>query len=163
MPQQRIVVLGGGVGGTIVANTIARTLGPDEAAITVVDATAQHQYMPGWLYLPFNGSEGLELSRGERSLLNRHVKLIVGEATQLDTSAREMTIHRSPSAHPVDQLGAITELKVPYDYLVLATGARLAPEDLPGLAEGEGRWHHFYSLEGALNLRAALHAFEGGR
>ncbi|HEV2238608.1 MAG TPA: FAD/NAD(P)-binding oxidoreductase, partial [Ktedonobacterales bacterium] len=62
-----------------------------------------------------------------------------------------------------DQLGAITELRVPYDYLVLATGARLAPQDLPGLVEGVGQWHHFYSLGGALNLRAALHTFEGGR
>jgi sulfide:quinone oxidoreductase len=63
----------------------------------------------------------------------------------------------------LDALGAITELRIPYDYLVLATGARLEPQDLPGLVEGEGKWHHFYSLEGALNLRTALHTFEGGR
>jgi sulfide:quinone oxidoreductase len=162
MPKQ-IAIIGGGVGGTIVANLVARALHTDQAEITLVDASAQHQYMPGWLYLPFNGSEGLELSRSERSLLNRHVRLIAGEATHLDTAAREVTIQRSPSAHHLDQLGAITELRVPYDELVLATGARLAPQDLPGLVEGEGRWHHFYSLEGALNLRAALHAFEGGR
>jgi sulfide:quinone oxidoreductase len=162
MPKQ-IVIIGGGVGGTIVANLTARALRADQVEITLVDASAQHQYMPGWLYLPFNGHEGLELSRSERSLLNRHVKLIAGEATQLDTAAREIRIQRSPSANHMDQLGAITELRLPYDELVLATGARLAPQDLPGLVEGEGRWHHFYSLEGALNLRAALHAFEGGR
>src|SRR6266566_6304486 len=51
-----------------------------------------------------------------------------------------------------------------YDYLVLATGARLAPEDLEGLSghEGEG-WYHFYSAEGSLHLREALNRFEGGR
>jgi sulfide:quinone oxidoreductase len=48
---------------------------------------------------------------------------------------------------------------------VLATGARLAPEDLAGLSEteGNGGWYHFYSPEGAIQLRKALHRFEGGR
>jgi sulfide:quinone oxidoreductase len=52
-----------------------------------------------------------------------------------------------------------------YDYLVLATGARLAPTDLEGLSDQEGSpgWHHFYSTDGALHLREALHRFEGGR
>lgn len=162
MPQ-RILIVGGGVGGTIVANVVARALNADQAEVTVVDATAQHQYMPGWLYLPFNGSEGLTLSRDERSLLNRHVKLIAGEVTHLNTTNREAVIHRGPFANRLDGMGGISEARLPYDYLVLATGARLAPEDLPGLVEGVGHWHHFYSLEGALNLRAALQSFDGGR
>ena len=54
-------------------------------------------------------------------------------------------------------------LTIPYDYLVLGTGARLAPEDLPGLHEAEDKWHHFYSLDGALRLRSALDTFQGGR
>lgn len=158
MPQ-RIVIVGGGVGGTIVANIAARALRHDQAEITVIDATGQHQYMPGWLYLPFNGSEGLELSRSERSLLNHHVRLVVGQVTRIDPTNRELTLAPGPG----EGLGDATEVKLPYDYLVLGTGARLAPEDLPGLVEGEGRWHDFYSLEGALRLRAALHNFEGGR
>jgi len=47
-----------------------------------------------------------------------------------------------------------------WDYLVLATGARLVPELVPGLVEGA---HEFYSLEGALRLREALRRFTGGR
>ena len=163
MPQQRIVVLGGGVGGTIVANTIARTLSPDEAAITVVDATGQHVYMPGWLYLPFNGSEGLELSRPERGLLSRHITLAVGQVTQIDPINRAITVTHAPSVPTIPGLGGASHATLPYDYLVVATGARLAPDDLPGLAEHPGEWHDFYSLEGALRLRAALHGFTGGR
>jgi sulfide:quinone oxidoreductase len=162
MPQ-RILILGGGVGGTIVANIAARALHTDQAEITVVDATGQHQYMPGWLYLPFNEHEGLELSRGERTLLNRHVKLVIGQVSHIDTAAREVMIQRSPFAESIEALGGATEAKLPYDYLILGTGARLAPEDLPGLVEGAGQWHHFYSLDGALALRAALHNFDGGR
>src|SRR5690242_1066793 len=163
MPQQRIVVLGGGVGGTIVANTIARTLGPDEAAITVVDATGQHVYMPGWLYLPFNGHERLELSRSERSLLNRHVELVTGSVTAINTKNRELTVQRAANTDRGDGQNTGTEARYPYDYLVPGTGARLAPEDLPGLVEGERAWHDFYSLDGALRLRAALHDFACGR
>lgn len=162
MPQ-RIVIVGGGVGGTIVANIAARALHTDQAEITVIDATGQHQYMPGWLYLPFNGSEGLELSRSERTLLNRHVRLVVGEVTRIDPLSREITYQTGPVAAHGAGDGVPGEVRLPYDYLVLGTGARLAPEDLTGLVEGEGRWHDFYSLDGALRLRAALHNFDGGR
>lgn len=162
MPR-RIVILGGGVGGTIVANIAARALHTDDAEITVIDATGQHAYMPGWLYLPFNGSEGLELSRNERSLLNRHVRLVVGQVTRIDATNRELTVLPGPGRHDIAGLGGATEAKLSYDFLVIGTGARLALEDLPGLVEADGHWHEFYSLEGALRLRAALHNFEGGR
>jgi sulfide:quinone oxidoreductase len=160
---QHILILGGGVGGTIVANVVARALPTDQAEVTVVDATGQHQYMPGWLYLPFNEHEGIELSRSERTLLNRHVQMVTGQVTHIDPHNREVTVHAGTASSQIGGLGSAIEAKLPYDYLVLGTGARLAPEDLPGLVEGDGLWHHFYSLEGALALRAALHNFEGGR
>ncbi len=162
MPQ-RIVILGGGVGGTIVANVVARALHADQAQITVIDATGEHQYMPGWLYLPFNHHEGLELSREERTLLNQQVQLVIGQVTQIDTANREVTIGRSPKTGQIGGMGAATQVKYPYDYLVIGTGARLAPEDLPGLVEGADKWHHFYSREGSLRLQAALADFSGGR
>ncbi|HEX6799071.1 MAG TPA: FAD/NAD(P)-binding oxidoreductase, partial [Ktedonobacterales bacterium] len=162
---KRIVIVGGGVGGTIVANVVARALHRDEAEITVIDATGDHVYMPGWLYLPFNSGEGVELSRPERTLLNRHVQLITGDVTRIDTERRELTVRTNGASLPLRDLSGAEERAAPmsYDYLVLATGARLAPEDLPGLVEGLGRWHDFYSLSGALRLRKALHDFEGGR
>ncbi len=162
MPK-RIVILGGGVGGTIVANIVARELHGDEAEITVVDTTGQHAYMPGWLYLPFNGSEGLQLSHDERSLLNRHVKLVLGNVSAIDIANREVTVTPSGDRLVIPGPRDATLLKLPFDYLVIGTGARLAPEDLTGLTEGVGKWHDFYSLEGALKLRTALHNFEGGR
>ncbi|HEX9068091.1 MAG TPA: FAD/NAD(P)-binding oxidoreductase [Ktedonobacterales bacterium] len=155
MPQ-RIVIVGGGVGGTIVANVLARELRHDEAEITVVDATGRHQYMPGWLYLPFNHGAGMELSRSERDLLNKHVKLVVGNVTQINARDHAITVMGAGK-------GQTSATTLPYDYLVLGTGARLAPEDLPGLKEHEDQWHHFYSQDGALRLRSALERFDGGR
>jgi sulfide:quinone oxidoreductase len=49
---------------------------------------------------------------------------------------------------------------LPYDTLVIATGARIAPDAVPGFAEGA---HHFYSEEAALALKDALESFQGGK
>lgn len=161
---QHIAIIGGGVGGTIVANVLARALPSDQAEITVIDTTGQHQYMPGWLYLPFNDHEGIELHRSERSLLNHRVRLITGLVTDIDTKNRELEIHQSlVQDENAPKADGVVSVKYAYDYLVIGAGARLAPEDLPGLTGHEEAWHHFYSLDGALQLRAALSNFEGGR
>jgi sulfide:quinone oxidoreductase len=162
MPQ-RIVIIGGGVGGTIVANVVARALHADQAQITVIDSTGEHQYMPGWLYLPFNHHDGFELWRDEATLLNKHVQLVIGQVTKIDPASREVTVGRSSATGRIGGMGGASQVTLPYDYLVIGTGARLAPEDLPGLVEGDGKWHHFYSREGAVRLQKALADFDGGR
>jgi sulfide:quinone oxidoreductase len=146
MTQPRIVILGGGVGGTIVANLLARKLTRRQAAITLIDRTGIHVYQPGWLYVPFGGDPPERWERPERSLLSRKVDLVVGDAARIDRDGRAVEM-ADGTTHP-------------YDYLVIATGARLAPETVPGYSEGA---HHFYSAEAALRLHAALRDFEGGR
>ena len=164
MPQH-ILIVGGGVGGTIVANLLARTLHRQEAEITLIDSTGMHAYMPGWLYLPFNQVEADsdQLIRPERGLLSHHVHLVTGEVQTIDTHNRELHVRHGVGKDEIVGTGGASEATYPYDSLVLATGARLVPSDLPGLVEGEGKWHHFYSAQGALQLREALQSFEGGR
>ncbi len=141
----RVVVLGGGVGGTLVANLLSRSLGR-EARVTVVDRTGMHVYQPGFLYLALGQANGRWLSRDARTLLRPDVELAVEEARRVDLAAGVVELARGG--------------RLPYDYLVFATGARLVPEAVPGLAEGA---HGFYSLEDALRLREALRTFRGGR
>jgi len=166
MPQH-VMIVGGGVGGTIVANLLARHLEPIDAKVTLIESTGKHAYMPGWLYMPFNheGLESDQIIRDERGLLNRHVQHIRGTVTGIDTQNRELRVHYSPGLDEIVGTGGAVEATYGYDYLVLATGARLAPEDLSGLSEANGNsaWHHFYSAEAALQLRHALQRFEGGR
>lgn len=166
MPQH-IMIVGGGVGGTIVANLLARHLNPIDATVTLIESSGKHAYMPGWLYLPFNHEslESDQIIRSERDLLNRHVQHIRGTVTGIDTQSRELHVHYSPGLDEITGTGGAVEATYDYDYLVLATGARLAPEDLSGLSEtnGAGIWHHFYSAQDALYLRHALQRFEGGR
>ena len=164
MPQH-VVIVGGGVGGTIVANLLARSLHHLETEITLIDSTGKHAYMPGWLYMPFNHitAESDQVIRPERDLLNKRVHLVTGEVQKIDVQNRELRVHYSQGLDEIVGTGGASEAVYPYDYLVLATGARLVSSDLPGLVEGEGKWHHFYSAEGSLQLRHALQSFEGGR
>jgi len=165
MPKH-VLIVGGGVGGTIVANILARHVKPLEAEVTLIESTGKHAYMPGWLYLPFNHErlDSDQIIRPERDLLNRHVHHVRGTVTKIDTHNHEVHVHYSPGVDEITGTGGAIEATYSYDYLVLATGARLANDDLEGLSghEGEG-WHHFYSAEGSLQLRRALSHFEGGR
>jgi sulfide:quinone oxidoreductase len=141
----RVVVLGGGVGGTLTANLLARELGRD-AAVTVVDPTAMHVYQPGFLYLALGKANGRWLARDERTLLHGDVELVVDRAERIDLSAGDVELERGG--------------RLPFDHVVVASGARLCPEEIPGLAEGT---EEFYSMAGAERLREELRRFRGGR
>ena len=141
----RVVVLGGGVGGTLAANLISKELGRD-AKVTVVDPTGMHIYQPGFLYVALGQANGRWLARDERSLLRGDVDLIVEPAIRVHPDAGTVQLARGGSLE--------------WDYLVMATGARLVPDQIPGLVQGS---QEFYSLEGAQRLREVLRRFRGGR
>lgn len=141
----RVVVLGGGVGGTLVANLLHKELGRD-ARVTVVDPTGMHVYQPGFLYVALGQANGRWLTRDERTLLHRGVELAVERAIRIHPDAGTVQLERGGS--------------LDYDYLVVSTGARLVPEQVPGLTEAT---HEFYSLEGSQRLREELARFTGGR
>lgn len=141
----RVVILGGGVGGTLAANLLSKELGRD-GKVTVIDPSGMHIYQPGFLYVALGEANGRWLARDERKLLRKDVELIVQGAQRIDT--QNMVVELAGGG------------EVPYDYLVIATGSRLVPEQIPGLIEGS---EHFYDLEGALRLREELRRFQGGR
>jgi sulfide:quinone oxidoreductase len=141
----RIVVLGGGVGGTVIANLLDKSLGHD-VHVTVVDPTGMHDYQPGYLYVALGQANGHWLSRDERTLLRRGVDLAIEEAVRIHLDAQTVQLRSGAS--------------LDWDYLVIATGARLVPEAIPGLPEGS---FGFYSLPDAERLREQLRGFQGGR
>jgi sulfide:quinone oxidoreductase len=148
--MERILILGGGVGGTLTANLLVRKLrrrvDRDEVEITVVDATGRHVYQPGFMYIAMGGERAANLERPERSLLDRRVKLIVGEVAAVDEARQIVTLTDG--------------LPLAYDTLVLATGSRIVPEAIDHF---DTEAHHFYAVEAAERLRVALDAFTGGR
>jgi sulfide:quinone oxidoreductase len=148
--MNRIVILGGGVGGTLTANLLAKKLGKaidrGEAEVIVVDATGAHVYQPGFMYIAMGGEREEKLQKRERALLDHRIKLIVGTAERVDEHARTVTLAS----------GQV----LPYDQLVLATGARILPE---AIEHFETEAHHFYTAAAARRLRAALDSFAGGK
>jgi sulfide:quinone oxidoreductase len=147
---KRILIVGGGLAGTIVANGLGRQLGPEmgrgDVVVTMLGDSERHLYQPGLLYVPFGRMREAELFREQRKVLNHRVIFHVDPATNVDVDKQEVTT-ASGRVHP-------------YDYLVLATGSRLVPDEVPGMAEGA---HWFYDLAGANKMRDALDAFEGGK
>ena len=148
--MERILVLGGGVGGTLAANLLARKLrrriDAGDVALTLVDEGGEHVYQPGFMYIAMGGERAEKLHRPERSLLDRRIQLVIARATRIDADSRRVELE---SGDPLA-----------YDYLVIATGSRIVPEEIPHFADEA---HHFYGADAAERLRAALNAFDGGQ
>jgi len=144
MQSKTIVVLGGGVGGLIVANELRRRLSHDHR-ITLVEKNAQHAFAPSFLWLMTGDRRPEQISREVRQLVHKGVELLHGEARGIDLAA-----HRVETS-----TGSVT-----YDFLVVALGAELAPDSIPGLAESA---QTFYTCDGAAKLRTALQNFGGGK
>ena len=149
MPH-RIVILGAGTGGTIVANRLRRALG-GRASIVVVDRDDDHVYQPGLLFVPFGLERPGHIVRSRRDQLHPEVGLHRGEVDGVDLAAAAVHLRDGT--------------KLEYDVLVVASGAALLPEETEGLT-GPGwgeRVFTFYTIEGATGLRDALRTFDRGR
>ena len=148
--MRRIIILGGGVGGTLTANLLVRKLRKQidagDVEVMVVDATGEHVYQPGFMYIAMGGERAENLKRPERSLLDKRVTLLVGKVTKVDETSRNIQLEDG--------------LALGYDELVLATGSRIVPEAIEHFAEEA---QHFYTAEAAAQLRTALDKFTGGR
>ncbi len=148
---KRIVILGGGTGGTLVANRLRRMFSPMDAAITVVDQDDQHVYQPGLLFVPFGLSDAEDIVRPRHRQLRDGVCFCESAIDRVDLEASE--VHLTNGA------------TVGYEVLIVATGATLVPEETEGLT-GPG-WMEkvftFYTPEGATGLAPALATITGGR
>ena len=114
----RIVILGGGTGGTLTANRLRRMYKPTEATITVVDQDDRHVYQPGLLFVPFGLSHTEEIVRPRGRQLRDGVDFIESGIDHVDIEANEVHLENG------DVLG--------YDVLVVATGTRLVPDTPAG-------------------------------
>ncbi len=146
----RILIVGGGTGGTIIANNLARRLAPEITAgtsrITMLSASDQHMYQPGLLYVAFGQMMPDELYRKQKSLLETSIIFHVDPVEKFDLENNQVTT-KSGKVHK-------------YDTLVIATGSRIMPRKIPGLDEGS---ETFYTEAGAVSMFKALREFEGGK
>ena len=149
--MKRIVILGGGTGGTLTANRLRRSLDQQAAEIVVVDHDADHVYQPGLLFVPFGRTDMRRITRPRPRQFRPGICFRQAGIDWVDTEADRVHLDDGTA------LG--------YDVLVVATGARLLPEETEGLT-GPG-WltsvFTFYTPEGAVALHRALDRFTAGR
>ena len=153
--MRHLVILGAGTAGTVMANRLARSLRRDIAAgttrITIVDQDPVHVYQPGLLFIPFGVYTPDQAVRGRAAQLPKAVRYVQSAIERLDPATDTVTL-------------ASGEV-LSYDLCIIATGTRIAPEELDGLT-GAGwgeRMFEFYTLAGAERLAKALREFKGGR
>ncbi|HUW98750.1 MAG TPA: FAD/NAD(P)-binding oxidoreductase [Acidiferrobacter sp.] len=148
--MKRILIVGGGTGGTILANNLARRLQREiegaRVAITVLSASPRHMYQPGLLYVAFGKIAPPDLYRDEDSLLSPGIDFHVDPVESFDLDHNEVKAKSGKSYG--------------YDYLAICTGSRPEMASVPGLLESA---HHVYTEEAAVKTREALKDFPGGR
>ena len=151
--MQRLVILGAGTAGTIVANRLRRRLSLPTWQITVVDHETAHLYQPGLLFVPFGGGQPGELIRPRPRSLATGIAFIDGEIDRVEPAARTVALADGRT--------------IGYDFLVIASGTQPRPDQTPGMLGPQWRQsiHEFYTLDGALALRHELARFalRGGR
>ena len=139
---KKIVILGSGCGGTIVANKLRRNLPESDWQITIIDHDENHHYQPGWLFIPFGIYSPADCIKPKREFIPAGVDFKLDEITRIDPKERRIST----------KLGHYD-----YDWLIVSTGCRIAPQrDLRGgrvAAESDGATAVDFLLAETLVLR----------
>lgn len=143
-----VVIIGGGFGGVMAAESLAQRLGP-EHQITLVSRHREFTFFPALVRLAF-GRCALEdvFYDLEKAMLSRRIEFVQAEVFSLEPFSRAAVALREGR-----------EIRLPYDYLVFALGRRLAVERVPGLSLHA---HHLLTVGDTLRFREAVKSFERG-
>ncbi len=148
--MKRLLILGGGTAGTIMANKMRKDLPRDEWDITIVDQYKTHYYQPGFLFIPFGMYKEKDVIKPKADFFPAGVNVIYSKIDRIEGEKSQVLLDNG--------------VAIKYDFLVIATGAKIAPEETPGL-KGE-LWHKevydFYTIEGATALSRFFKTWKGG-
>jgi sulfide:quinone oxidoreductase len=148
--MNRLVIVGHGTGGTIIATKMRQRLPASKWEITVIDRDWQHHYQPGWLFIPFGIYTKDDCVKPRSRFVPPGVNFVLDEILGIDPQKKEVKTKRDT---------------FPYDWLVIASGCRIVPEEVEGmLGVGWGKdIHNYYTLEGAMALAEKMKYFDKGR
>ena len=149
--MKRLLILGAGTAGTMMANHLRSELDPYLWEITIVDENRKHYYQPGYLFLPFDIYEPADIVKPIQEFIPEGVNLIHESIDKIVPEKNQAVLTNG--------------MQLAYEVLIIATGAKIAPEEIPGM-KGEG-WRNdvfdFYTFDGALALRDKLRTWQGGK
>lgn len=149
--MKKLLILGAGTGGTIMANKMRKVLERDEWDITIVDQFKTHYYQPGFLFIPFGMYKKNDVIKPKSDFFPVGLNVIYSKIDKIEPENNRVLLEE----------GVVLN----YDYLIIATGTRTAPEETPGL-KGD-LWYKdifdFYTIEGALALADYFKTWKGGK
>jgi sulfide:quinone oxidoreductase len=149
--MKRLIILGAGTAGTMMANHLQHELDSNEWEIQIIDERVEHHYQPGYLFLPFDIYQPEDIVKSIAEFIPKGVQLLTAGIQQVDAPNNQVILKSGETLH--------------YDLLIIATGAKIAPEEVPGMkgSEWQKSVFDFYTFEGSLALRNKLREWEGGR
>ena len=147
--MKKLVILGAGCAGTMVANKLRKLLDRDEWSITIIDKDDRHIYQPGLIFIPFGMYKAEEIIRSRSEFIGKGINFVIDEIVGVDKETQTVET---------------TAGKYEYDKIIVCTGVSLAPEEVPGMMDGwQTKVFDFYTLDGAVNLEKQLRSFKGGK
>ncbi len=150
--MKTFLILGGGTGGTLMANKLSKRLDAHDWKIVVVDKDETHYYQPGFLFIPFGIYKPEDVVKQKRTYLPSSVEFILSDIEKIEPAENRVTLKKD-------------ERVLNYDMLLIATGTDIHPEEIAGMLDGG--WHQnifdFYTFAGTTALSKYLEKFNGGR
>ncbi len=147
--MKKLLILGAGTSGTMMANHLRKKIAQNEWEITIVDQFKTHYYQPGFLFLPFDIYTEDQVKKTGKNFIPKGVKYIQKKIEQI---------------FPNENKVQLEDETLTYDILIIATGCKIAPEETEGM-KGKN-WQKnvfdFYTYEGSLALRNKLRGWKGG-
>ncbi len=150
----KIVILGAGTAGTMMANRLCESLRPEiennECSITVVDKNREHVYQPGLLFVPFGVyKDKHDLVKPRENFLPREAEFIVSPIQRVDPENNKVHLEKG---------------ELQYDLLIIASGGNIDPTEQEGLTgkHWQKSIFDFYTIDGATKLQKAMRNFQGG-
>lgn len=150
--MKTLLILGGGTGGTMVANKMAQKLDHEQWRIVLVDRDQTHFYQPGFVLIPFGIYQPEDVVKPKRNFLPSSVEVVFSDIDAIEPERSRVRLSKGPQI-------------IDYDILVIATGCEIRPDQIEGLVDGSWRKNifDFYTLEGASALGSFLDKWKGGR
>ncbi len=145
MNSINVVIIGDANAGIIAANKL-RMHTENNVKITLIGDSDVTYFKPEGVLIPFNKINYRETIKPTDYLINYGISRIKKKAVEVNPEDRYVKLSD----------GSV----VSYDYLIIATGDRLAPEDVPGYGEST---YHFYDYNNVLKTREALQNLSGGK
>ncbi len=149
--MKKLLILGAGTAGTMMANRLRRRTPADQWTITIVDQYPKHYYQPGFLFMPFGIYSEKDVIKPKRKFIRGDVRYVEAKIDRIDPENNRVFLE---SGEHVD-----------YDVLIIATGVKTAPDQVEGMLGDDWRRRvfDFYTFEGASRLHDALRNWNGGK